>query len=35
MADELLVAIGRRPRTDDLGLDSVGLEPGESIEVDD
>ena len=33
--DELLVAIGRKPRTDDLGLESVGLEPGESIEVDD
>jgi pyruvate/2-oxoglutarate dehydrogenase complex dihydrolipoamide dehydrogenase (E3) component len=33
--DELLVAIGRRPRTDDLGLDTVGLEPGESISVDD
>jgi dihydrolipoamide dehydrogenase len=35
VADELLVATGRRPRTDDLGLDSVGLEPGKSIEVDD
>ena len=35
VADELLVAIGRRPHTDDMGLDSVGLEPGESIEVDD
>jgi pyruvate/2-oxoglutarate dehydrogenase complex dihydrolipoamide dehydrogenase (E3) component len=34
-ADELLVAAGRHPRTDDIGLDSVGLEPGESIEVDD
>jgi len=34
-ADELLVAAGRRPRTDDIGLDSVGLEPGKSIEVDD
>ena len=34
-ADELLVAIGRRPRTEDLGVDTVGLEPGESIEVDD
>ena len=33
--DELLVAIGRKPRTDDLGLESVGLEPGEPIEVDD
>jgi pyruvate/2-oxoglutarate dehydrogenase complex dihydrolipoamide dehydrogenase (E3) component len=33
--DELLVAIGRRPHTDDMGLQSVGLEPGEPIEVDD
>jgi dihydrolipoamide dehydrogenase len=33
--DELLVAIGRRPHTDDLGLETVGLVPGESIEVDD
>ena len=35
MADELVVAIGRRPHTDDLGVETVGLEPGESIEVDD
>ena len=34
-ADELLVAIGRRPRTEDLGVDTVGLKPGESIDVDD
>jgi pyruvate/2-oxoglutarate dehydrogenase complex dihydrolipoamide dehydrogenase (E3) component len=34
-ADEILVAVGRRPRTDDLGLDSVGLEPGKHVEVDD
>ncbi len=33
--DELLVAIGRRPHTDDLGLETVGLEPGRAIEVDD
>jgi len=33
--DELLVAIGRRPNTAELGLDTVGLEPGGSIEVDD
>jgi pyruvate/2-oxoglutarate dehydrogenase complex dihydrolipoamide dehydrogenase (E3) component len=32
---EILVAVGRRPLTDDLGLESVGLEPGEAIEVDD
>jgi len=35
VADELVVAIGRRPHTDDLGLESVGLEPGKPIEVDD
>jgi pyruvate/2-oxoglutarate dehydrogenase complex dihydrolipoamide dehydrogenase (E3) component len=34
-ADELLVAAGRRPRTDDIGAESVGLEPGKSIDVDD
>jgi pyruvate/2-oxoglutarate dehydrogenase complex dihydrolipoamide dehydrogenase (E3) component len=34
-ADEILVAVGRRPATDDLGLDAVGLEPGKPIEVDD
>jgi pyruvate/2-oxoglutarate dehydrogenase complex dihydrolipoamide dehydrogenase (E3) component len=33
--DELLVAIGRRPNTTDLGLDTIGLEPGKPIEVDD
>jgi pyruvate/2-oxoglutarate dehydrogenase complex dihydrolipoamide dehydrogenase (E3) component len=33
--DRLLVAVGRRPRTEDLGLESVGLEPGEPLEVDD
>ena len=34
-AAELLVAVGRRPLTDDLGLDAVGLEPGKSVEVTD
>jgi dihydrolipoamide dehydrogenase len=34
-AAELVVAVGRRPRTDDIGLDTVGLEPGGWIEVDD
>ena len=33
--DELLVAAGRRPRTEDLGLETVGLEPGSWLEVDD
>ncbi|HWX51864.1 MAG TPA: NAD(P)/FAD-dependent oxidoreductase, partial [Solirubrobacteraceae bacterium] len=33
---ELLVATGRRPRTDRIGLESVGIEPGErGIEVDE
>lgn len=35
VGDELLVATGRRPRTDDLGLQTVGLEPGGFLEVDD
>ncbi|MEV4262463.1 NAD(P)/FAD-dependent oxidoreductase [Kribbella sp. NPDC049584] len=34
-ADELLVAIGRTPNTRDLGLDAVGLTPGEWLMVDD
>jgi pyruvate/2-oxoglutarate dehydrogenase complex dihydrolipoamide dehydrogenase (E3) component len=34
-AEEILVAVGRHPLTDDLGLESIGLEPGKSIEVDD
>jgi pyruvate/2-oxoglutarate dehydrogenase complex dihydrolipoamide dehydrogenase (E3) component len=34
-ADELLVAIGRRPRTTDIGLETVGLEPGKPIDVDE
>jgi pyruvate/2-oxoglutarate dehydrogenase complex dihydrolipoamide dehydrogenase (E3) component len=33
--DELLVAVGRRPATDDLGLDTVGLTPGKPVDVDD
>jgi pyruvate/2-oxoglutarate dehydrogenase complex dihydrolipoamide dehydrogenase (E3) component len=33
--DEILVAVGRRPNTDDLGLDTIGLEPGSYVEVDD
>jgi len=33
--DELLVATGRRPNTTDVGIDAVGLEPGEPVEVDD
>jgi dihydrolipoamide dehydrogenase len=35
VADELLVATGRRPRTDDLGLETIGLTPGSWLDVDD
>jgi pyruvate/2-oxoglutarate dehydrogenase complex dihydrolipoamide dehydrogenase (E3) component len=35
VADELLVAIGRTPRTADLGLETVGLEPGRHVTVDE
>jgi dihydrolipoamide dehydrogenase len=34
-ADELLVAVGRTPRTTDLGLETVGLEPGKHVQVDE
>jgi len=34
-AAEILVATGRVPRTEDVGLDAVGQEPGSWIEVDD
>jgi pyruvate/2-oxoglutarate dehydrogenase complex dihydrolipoamide dehydrogenase (E3) component len=33
--EELLVAIGRAPHTDELGLETLGLEPGKPIEVDE
>jgi dihydrolipoamide dehydrogenase len=35
LGDRLLVAIGRKPLTDGLGLDTVGLPEGGYIEVDD
>ncbi|MFB7733676.1 dihydrolipoyl dehydrogenase family protein [Streptomyces sp. NPDC056112] len=34
-ADEILFATGRAPRTDDVGLETVGLEPGSWLSVDD
>jgi pyruvate/2-oxoglutarate dehydrogenase complex dihydrolipoamide dehydrogenase (E3) component len=34
-ADELLVAIGRKLNSDDIGLETVGLEPGKPVEVED
>jgi len=35
LADEVLVAAGRQPRTEELGLEAVGLKPGSWMEVDD
>ena len=34
-AEELLVATGRTPRSQDLGLETVGLTPGDWVQVDD
>ena len=34
-AERLLVAAGRKPRIDDVGLDTVGVEPGRHLDVDD
>jgi pyruvate/2-oxoglutarate dehydrogenase complex dihydrolipoamide dehydrogenase (E3) component len=33
--EELLVAVGRRPNTTDIGLETVGAKPGGYLEVDD
>lgn len=35
VADEVLFATGRAPRTGDIGLDTVGLRPGTWLEVDE
>src|SRR5699024_10553443 len=35
VVDEVLVATGRRPRTGDLGLETVGLDPGDPLTTDD
>jgi pyruvate/2-oxoglutarate dehydrogenase complex dihydrolipoamide dehydrogenase (E3) component len=35
IAEEVLVAIGRSPRTTDLGLESIGFQPGTWLGVDD
>ena len=35
LADEILVATGRSPRSDDIGLETIGLEPGSWIGTDD
>lgn len=34
-ADEILVAAGRRPLTGDVGLETIGIEPGGYLDVDD
>ncbi|MER6837589.1 NAD(P)/FAD-dependent oxidoreductase [Streptomyces cellulosae] len=34
-ADEILFATGRAPRTDDIGLETIGLAPGSWLDVDD
>ncbi|ADB34887.1 pyridine nucleotide-disulphide oxidoreductase dimerization region [Kribbella flavida DSM 17836] len=34
-ADEVLVATGRKPRTEDLGLETIGLTPGDWLPTDD
>jgi len=34
-ADEILFATGRAPHTGDIGLDTIGLEPGSWLDVDD
>ncbi|MFH8733614.1 dihydrolipoyl dehydrogenase family protein [Streptomyces sp. NPDC017964] len=34
-SDEILFATGRAPRTEDIGLETVGLEPGSWLPVDD
>ena len=33
--EQLLVAIGRQPNTTDIGVETIGREPGKPIEVDD
>jgi pyruvate/2-oxoglutarate dehydrogenase complex dihydrolipoamide dehydrogenase (E3) component len=35
IADEILVATGRVPRTDDLGFEMIGLTPGDWLHTDD
>ncbi|WP_409061188.1 dihydrolipoyl dehydrogenase family protein [Streptomyces sp. SYP-A7185] len=34
-ADEILFATGRAPRTDDLGLETIGMDPGSWLPVDE
>jgi pyruvate/2-oxoglutarate dehydrogenase complex dihydrolipoamide dehydrogenase (E3) component len=32
--DELLVVVGRKPPTEDIGVDTIGLEPGKYVDTD-
>jgi pyruvate/2-oxoglutarate dehydrogenase complex dihydrolipoamide dehydrogenase (E3) component len=34
-AEEILVTVGRKPNTDKLGLETIGLKPGDWLDVDD
>jgi pyruvate/2-oxoglutarate dehydrogenase complex dihydrolipoamide dehydrogenase (E3) component len=34
LGDAVLIAVGRKPTTEDLGIETVGLEPGALVEVD-
>src|SRR5699024_9836955 len=34
-ADEIIAALGRRPATSDVGLESIGLQSGDYLDVDD
>ena len=33
--DELLVVVGRKPPTEDMGVDAIGLEPGKYVDTDE
>ena len=35
VGDEILVAVGRRPKTSDIGVEQFGLEPGKFLDVDE
>ena len=35
VADQILVAMGRKPNTDDAGLETVGISPGSWLQVDE
>lgn len=35
VGDEILLALRRRPNTADIGLETIGLQPGQTVQVDD